>query len=695
MNDKEGLLDNEQESYQEEHHLHDNDEPEHHEQYLHQESRLNVEKGVTLAWQDIYVYTQEVKKKGCSGPKTLLNGVSGIARPGELLAIMGSSGAGKSTLLNALLYRNTDNLQVEGSWTVNGIEATPQLLTALSGYVQQDDLFLGTLTVKENLVFQAMLRMDSIIPMEERMETVDHVIKTLGLVKSQNTMVGIPGQIKGLSGGEKKRLSVACEVLTNPALLFCDEPTSGLDSYMANSVVDTLLELAKLGRTVVCTIHQPSSLIFSKFDRLMLLTEGRIAYFGDANLAVQYFNRIGYPCPLTYNPADFFLDTLSLQPNREEDGVEFLTKICNKFKESDEGTILDEMVNREIANIDQPENFSNVLSGQRESVYKASWTQQFTALVWREWISLIRNSRLVKVKFIQTVIMSLIIGIVFLNQELDQPGIMNLNGAFFVIIVNLSFGNLFPVLNVFCSELPIYLREHFNGMYRADTYFLTKQLVQIPIFVLQPVLYTTIIYFMVGFDPDIVKFLWALLVVILLTQDVLGVGYLLSCAVPKLDIALTIAPVINIPLLLMGGFYMNDGSIPVYFLWLKYLSWFHYSFEALMINQWSGLANISCQTNAPVSPEFDGNKVLNLFLSLPVNSTFGGFSDSADDRGLINSNVTSAVHCIEHGDEVLQQYGFHKDNFWFDILCLVLLTLLFRVLAFCCLLAKSHRKSQK
>lgn len=245
--------------------------------------------------------------------KHLLKNVYGLAKGGEILAILGSSGAGKTTLLNVLAYRSPTGIQVSPSANraINGIPVSATELRARCAYVQQDDLFIGTLTPREHLIFQAMLRIPKDVPYKQKLERVTEVITEvsecsaclpadlhvgpfsfqLSLLKCQNTIIGVPGRMKGLSGGERKRLAFASEALTDPPMLLCDEPTSGLDSFIAMNVVQVLKNLAAKGKTVILTIHQPSSELFALFDKLIFMAEGRTAFFGTPDEAKSFFSR--------------------------------------------------------------------------------------------------------------------------------------------------------------------------------------------------------------------------------------------------------------------------------------------------------------------------------------------------------------------------------------------------------------------
>jgi len=478
-----------------------------------------VEKGegILLSWSNLTVKVP-VKKPGlcCPGSSSkepeparkLLDQVTGQARPGELLAILGASGAGKSTLLNTLAFRNLVGLEVEGKRLANKKAVSTTSLTAVSGYVQQEELFISVLSVTEHLTFQSLVRMPKGLRRSARRERVEEVIKELGLASSADTMIG------DLSGGEKRRLSVASELLTDPKLLFCDEPTSGLDSHMAASVVDLLLGLAAQGRTVVCTIHQPSSQVFATFDRLLLLAEGRTAYIGAARgTSKDFFASQGFPCPQDFNPADHLISLLAVEPGNEAEDRARVSLLCDAFDDSELGKEVRAAVQNEN---EEAGEFKD--DNDKVSPYLATWPQQLGALAWRNWKTSLKNPLAARAKIGQAVVLALILGVVYLQQDMDQKGIQNINGALFVLLTNISFGNIFAVVNIFCSELPIFKREHYGGMYRVDTYFIAKQLVDLPLYLVEPVILTSILYWMVGLNPDVLRFFVACGIILLVTQ---------------------------------------------------------------------------------------------------------------------------------------------------------------------------------
>jgi ABC-type multidrug transport system ATPase subunit len=250
---------------------------------------------VTLGWSHLYYYVS-IKNKGEKQKlrRCLLDDVTGIAPPGHLLAIMGPSGAGKTSLLNALAGRlpKSNHGELQGDITING-RPRDKFFRQMVGYVMQDDVFFSNLTVLETLTLAARLKLPKAMSTAEKDEVVQKVVLELSLSQAINTRIGGVG-IGGISGGEKKRVNVATELITRAPILFLDEPTSNLDAFQAFNVMNCLRRVASGGRAVVCTIHQPRSSIYALFDQLLLLSQGKIVYYGDAKAATDYFNRQGF-----------------------------------------------------------------------------------------------------------------------------------------------------------------------------------------------------------------------------------------------------------------------------------------------------------------------------------------------------------------------------------------------------------------
>lgn len=240
--------------------------------------------------------------------KQVLSHVTGTVRPGELLAIMGASGAGKSTLLD-ILARKAKTGVVSGDMYINGREIPDEAtFRRVVGYVDQEDTLLSTLTVYEAVLYSALLRLPREMSYEAKVFRTLETMQELGILGIKDSRIGESGK-RSISGGEKRRVSIACELVTGPSILFLDEPTSGLDSYNAYNVIDSLKTLSKqYNRTVIFTIHQPQSNIVALFDRLLLLGKGHLVYSGETGRAQQHFEKLGHHCPPGYNIADYLID---------------------------------------------------------------------------------------------------------------------------------------------------------------------------------------------------------------------------------------------------------------------------------------------------------------------------------------------------------------------------------------------------
>ncbi|XP_074596318.1 uncharacterized protein LOC141851472 [Brevipalpus obovatus] len=598
----------------------------------------------------------------------IIKDVSGQVASGKVLAIMGASGAGKTTLLNVLTGRNLRNLMIEGKVFLNDKLSSIESLKACSAYVQQADLFIGVLTVREHLRFQAILRTNQGLSRSEVDAKVDRVLFELGLQKVAKTRIGIPGVSKSISGGEMKRLAFASEIITDPGILFCDEPTSGLDSFMAQSVVNVLKSMAISGRTVVCTIHQPSSEVFEMFDDLSLLAEGRVAFTGSSSEALEFFSRINLRCPQNYNPADFFIQQLAIMPGKEIECRDKVKMICDSFTDSEYNEKL-----KIPANItDSVEQTSPLFLGTRssQSVYKRGPFTQYGLLTWRSVLSNLREPLITSVRISQTIFVSVLLGIVYWQQEYNQESIMNINGALFILLSNMTFVNVFSVVNTFCLELPVFVREHNNGLYSVGSYFLAKLTAEIPYFIILPILFSTISYWMIGLYADWHTFLLATAVFVLIANVSSGFGYLVSCLSKDVTMGLSIAPPLLIPLMLFGGLFINNASVPNYLKWIKYISWFYYGNEILVVNQWRNVENITCDY-----PSFFREQ------EVSIEDPVWKYISNTTTIEEVMSEV-APPECTLNGQGVIRRLNFEESRMSIDLIMLGVLLIVMRIIAF-------------
>lgn len=263
----------------------------------------------SLSWSDVGVIVKDGKTKG---PLETLSSNYGTVKPGDVVALMGPSGSGKTTLLNVLAHRtSTMKGEIKGSIMLNGHATNAASIQKVSTYVEQEDAMIGILTTRETIDFAARLSLTAKLSKSERLKRVDELIQSFGLQRQADTIVGTPLR-RGLSGGQKRRLSVASQLVTSPRILFLDEPTSGLDSAASFEVVKYIREVAKLHQLIViASIHQPSTTTFQLFDQLMLLSKGKTCYFGPVSGVEAYFEKIGHLIPLHTNPAEFLLDLVN------------------------------------------------------------------------------------------------------------------------------------------------------------------------------------------------------------------------------------------------------------------------------------------------------------------------------------------------------------------------------------------------
>eukprot|EP00386_Alphamonas_edax_P006285 GDKI01020409.1.p1 GENE.GDKI01020409.1~~GDKI01020409.1.p1 ORF type:complete len:748 (-),score=215.91 GDKI01020409.1:73-2316(-) len=554
-------------------------------------------KPVSLEFQDLKVQVRKrvpqqgppcmrvCKKRegGESSLLTILKGVSGKVTPGTLVAVMGASGAGKSTLLNVLARRITP---AGGSVTYNGKPLDHEYIRR-SAYVQQEDMFFPNLTVREHLNFQAALRLPKDMKHEKKQELVNMLVQRLGLGKCQHNVIGniAAGGPRGISGGERKRLAFATEIITNPSVLFCDEPTSGLDSFMAQSVVEVMKELAAAGRTVVATIHQPSSEIYAMFDKVMFLGEGKMIYYGDREHAIEYFRGLGYPCPTYSNPADFFIRSLACMYGDTEKQEE-LEMLASKWAEYGKLRGAEEAKRDELSPVAHTHQDSEWRLARESSRFATGWLSQFAVLWQRATINTRRDPVLFRARLGQSVVLGLIMGLVYIRLDNTQTAVQSRNGAIFFLLINQSMLSVMGVLQTFPVEKPIAQREYEAGAYSITAYYMAKTSSDLPFQLVFPSIFISIVYWLIGLNDNAEAFFKTLLFVVLTANASISIGYMVSAAVSSVAVALAIGPVILLPFILFGGFLINLDDIADGWKWLEYMSFFKYGFSGAASSVW-------------------------------------------------------------------------------------------------------------
>ncbi|CAK9871016.1 unnamed protein product [Sphagnum jensenii] len=552
--------------------------------------------------------------------KTILKGVSGVVSAGEMLAMLGPSGSGKTTLLNILKGEKQlkAKKQLQGKILYNN-KPHSKAIKRITAFVAQDDVLFPHLTVKETLFYAALLRLPRSYSQEQKERRVEAIIAELGLEKCQHTMIGNTF-LRGVSGGERKRVSIGHEMLVDPSLLLLDEPTSGLDSTTASRIIVTLQELARGGRTIITTIHQPSSRIFQMFDKLILLSGGQLLYYGRANAAMAYFTSLGFAPSFATNPADFLLDLANgvapdFMPVTEESLAEEAEGEEGRTKQTQTQQPLREtLIEAYKANLAQKTSSEQAVltEGETQALldkrkWPTTWQEQFRVLVVRG-LKERRHEAFAGLRVGQVLAISIICGLLWWQTSTDR--IQDQVGLLFFISTFWGFFPLFSAIFTFPQERAMLLKERGSGMYRLSAYFFARMVGDLPLELALPTTFVTIVYWMGGLKPTPVGFFLTLAVVLYNVLVSQGLGLALGAALMDVKQATTMASVIMLTFLLASGYYVQ--VTPAWIGWLKYVSFSYYCFKLQLASQYSQNQTYPCPTGRCLVKDYPAIHVVGL-----------------------------------------------------------------------------------
>ncbi|CAN4094850.1 unnamed protein product [Withania somnifera] len=538
---------------------------------------------------------QEMKYQGATEDRlVLLKGVCGVFRPGVLTALMGVSGAGKTTLMDVLAGRKTGGY-TEGNIKISGYPKKQETFARISGYCEQNDIHSPYVTVHESIVYSAWLRLSHDVDENTRKMFVEEVMKLVELTPLRSALVGFPG-VNGLSTEQRKRLTIAVELVANPSIIFMDEPTSGLDARAAAIVMRTVRNTVDTGRTVVCTIHQPSIDIFEAFDELFLMRRGgQEIYVGPLGHhschLIKYFESIPGVSKIQdgYNPATWMLEVTT--PGQEMMlGVDFTAL----YKKSD----LYRRNKALISELSVPCPDTKDL--HFENQYSQPFWTQCMACLWKQHWSYWRNPTYTAVRYIFTIFIALSIGtmfwdlgksVFFLCYRGKRQDLFNAMGSMYAPVFFLGFQNASSVMPVVAVERTVFYRERAAGMYSAIPYAFGQAFIEMPYIFVQAVTYTIIVYAMIGFEWTATKFFWYLFFMYFTLLYFTFYGMMTTAVTPNQNVAQIVSVFCYRLWNLFSGFIVPRPCMPIWWRWYYWACPIAWTLYGLLESQFGDLQN--------------------------------------------------------------------------------------------------------
>ncbi|XAR53291.1 Sulfate-transporting ATPase [Bertholletia excelsa] len=541
---------------------------------------------LSMSFSNIKYYVDvpvELKQQGVSEDKLqLLDDITGAFRPGVLTALVGVSGAGKTTLMDVLAGRKTGGV-IEGSINISGYPKKQETFARISGYCEQNDIHSPCLTVVESLLFSAWLRLPQDVDLVTQKAFVEEVMELVELTPLSGALVGLPG-IDGLSTEQRKRLTIAVELVANPSIVFMDEPTSGLDARSAAIVMRTVRNIVNTGRTIVCTIHQPSIEIFESFDELLFMKRGgQVIYAGPLGpksyKLVEYFQAVGVPkIRPGYNPAAWMLEVTS-QAEESRLGVDF----AEVYKQSS----LFQRNKELVESLSKPNPDTKELNFPTK--YSRSYFDQFLSCLWKQNLSYWRNPQYTAVRFFYTVIISLMLGTIcwrFGSKRSTQQDIFNAMGSMYAAVLFIGVTNGTAVQPVVSVERFVSYRERAAGMYSALPFAFAQVAIEFPYVFAQTLIYCGIFYSMAAFEGTALKFIWYTFFMYFTVLYFTFYGMMTTAITPNHNVAAIIAAPFYMLWNLFSGLMIPHKWIPIWWRWYYWANPVAWSLYGLLVSQY-------------------------------------------------------------------------------------------------------------
>ncbi|XP_067621969.1 ATP-binding cassette sub-family G member 4 isoform X1 [Eurosta solidaginis] len=564
------------------------------------------------------------------GKKEILHDVYGKFLGSQLIAIMGPSGAGKSTLLDALSGFKTTG--VNGTILLNGRRRDLPSFRRMSCYITQDDRLQPLLTVNENMHIAADLKLGPNVSYEEKEAKIEDILLLLGLYEHDQTMT------KRLSGGQKKRLSIAMELINNPTVMFLDEPTTGLDSSSCTKVLELCKKLAQQGRTIICTIHQPTARLFQIFDQVYVLSAGNCIYQGSAQKLVPFLHTVDMPCPVYHNPADYIIELACGEYGNDK--VDILKSATENGSNlawfDDPSSIL--RAEALIRKYPMPKK------ALKRSLEDTSFLNQLWVLMRRGYVKAKRDTTLTHLRIAVNVFVAIILGSLYHGSGREGSRVLDNFNLLFAILIHHSMTTMMLTVLTFPTDMSILLKEHFNRWYSLKAYYTSITLTDLPISIIGCLLFTIIIYLWSYQPMEWMRF-WMFFAISMLTVFVGQSFGLMIGAWFNVVNGTFLAPVLTIPMMMFAGFGVTLRDLPSYLRWGSHISYLRYGLEGY------------------------------------VGSIYG------EGRGVLDCNEAPYCH-YRYPKKILEEITMRGDQFWNDFAALCAITLLLRIAAFVVLKAK-------